>query len=56
MKLIKLKNIYTGEVVFCKDITDTSIGSDYVFIKVFKEDNPNRLYLVNREAFIILNK
>lgn len=54
MKVLKLKNIFTGEVVFCKDINDTTEGQDYTFIKVWREENPQRIFLVNREAFTIL--
>lgn len=56
MKTIKLKNIYTGEVVICKDVNDTIDGDNKTFIKVFKEEHPQRIFLVNREAFNILNK
>ena len=54
MKLIKLKNIYTGEIVYCNDINETSEGGGLTFIRVFKEDNQQRTFLVNREAFRIL--
>jgi hypothetical protein len=54
MKLIKLKNVYTGEIVYCKDINETSEGGGLTFIRVFKEDNHQRTFLVNREAFRIL--
>jgi hypothetical protein len=56
MKIVKLKNIYTKEIVFCRDLNDTTEGDDKVFIRVFKEENPQRTFLVNREAFVILNK
>lgn len=55
MKVIKLKNVYTGEIVLCKDINETTIGDGKTFIKVFKEEHPQRIFLVNREAFSILN-
>lgn len=54
MKLLKLKNVYTGDIVYCKDITDTSETDSMIFIKVFKEENPQRSFLVNREAFVVL--
>jgi hypothetical protein len=56
MKTVKLKNIYTGEIVYCKDMNETSEGGGLTFIKVFKEDNVQRTFLVNREAFNILDK
>ena len=55
MKLLKLKNVYTGEIVLCKDLKDITEGDGKVFVKVFKEENPNRTFLVNREAFTVLN-
>lgn len=51
---IKLKNKYDHEIVCCKDITDVVNDKDYVFIKVYKESNPERVYLVNREAFNVV--
>lgn len=56
MKIVKLKNIYTGEIVFCSDVNETIDGDGKTFIKVFKEEHPQRIFLVNREAFNILNK
>lgn len=54
MKLLKLKNVYTGEIVFCKDLNDITEGNGIVFVRVFKQENPQRTFLVNREAFTIL--
>lgn len=56
MKVVKLKNTYTGEVVYCPNIKEEVPSEGYVFIKVYKEENPQRLYLVNRNAFEILTK
>jgi hypothetical protein len=56
MKIVKLKNIYTGDIVYCKDLNDTTEGDGKVFVKVFKEENTQRTFLVNREAFTILDK
>ena len=56
MNAVKLKNIYTGEVVFCSNLNETTESDGKVFVRVFKEDNTQRTFLVNREAFIILNK
>ena len=55
MELLKLKNVYTGEIVLCKDLKDITEGDGKVVVKVFKEENPNRTFLVNREAFTVLN-
>lgn len=56
MKILKLKNIYTNEVVYCKDLNDITEGDGKVFIRVFKEENPERTFLVNRDAFTVLMK
>lgn len=56
MKSVKLKNVYTGEVVFCNDLNETTEADNKVFVRVFKEENPQRNFLVNREAFTILTK
>ena len=56
MKIVKLKNIYTGEIILCRDLKDTTEGDGKVFVKVFKEENPQRTFLVNREAFTVLDK
>lgn len=47
----KLKNIYTNELVYCKDLTETFVQNDITFIRVHSVDNPNREYLVNKAAF-----
>ena len=51
VKPTKLKNRYTGEVVFCSDIQEVIEQAPYRFIKVYKEDLPQRTYLVNKDAF-----
>jgi hypothetical protein len=47
----KLKNRYTGEVVYCTNIKEVIEQAPYNFIRVFKEDLPQRTYLVNKDAF-----
>ena len=54
MKPTKLKNIYTGDVVYCKNINDVTLVEEKAFIKVYSEDNPHRTFLVNRAAFNII--
>jgi hypothetical protein len=56
MKLVKLKNRYNGEIVYCKDINDVTAEGNYTFIKVFKEELPDRIYLVNKDAYVLLTK
>jgi len=56
MKVVKLKNIYTGETVVCEKFEETVQSDGKVFVRVYKEENPLRTFLVNREAFVVLNK
>lgn len=56
MKLLRLKNVYTGEIVVCQDINDVTEGNGTVFIRVFKEEYPHRTFLVNKEAFKLLSE
>jgi hypothetical protein len=51
LKPTKLKNRYTGEVVYCSNIHEVIEQAPYNFIRVFKEDLPQRTYLVNKDAF-----
>ena len=56
MKPVKMKNLYNGEVVVCEDlekITRTESGIN--FVTVYKEEKPERTFLVNREAYKILS-
>ena len=53
MKTVKLKNIFNGEVVFCSDLNDITETNGVKFIRVFKDENPDRTFLVNKEAFEI---
>jgi len=50
-KEVKLKNRYTGEIVYTKDLNDVTFSDGIVFVKVFNDKQPNRIYLANREAF-----
>ena len=53
---LKLKNKYTGEFVYCRkpeDVLDN--GNGYYFYRVFKKETPDRIYLVNRDAYIIVD-
>lgn len=55
MKISKLKNTYTGEVVYCRDLSKTVAGGgDMIFVKVYHPENPEREYLVNRSAFDVV--
>lgn len=50
-KVVKLKNRYTGEIVYTKDLNDVSFSDGIVFLKVYNDKQPNRIYLANKEAF-----
>jgi hypothetical protein len=56
MKLSELKNLYTGDIVFCKDLNDVIENDGIIFVRVFNKDNPERTFLVNRESFKILTQ
>ena len=56
MKTVKLKNRYNGEIVYCKDINDVTAEGTYTFIKVYKEELPDRIYLVNKDAYVLVTK
>jgi hypothetical protein len=55
-KVFVLKNLYTGEVVHTENFKEVSKVGEYNMISVYKPENPERKYLVNREAFKILHK
>jgi hypothetical protein len=55
VKVTKLKNKYTNEIVLCNDINKVDNDGKYSFIEVYNETNPNRKFLVNKESFTILN-
>ena len=50
-KIVKLKNLYTGEIVLTDSYNETRSENGLDFIKVFKPENPERKYFVNRAAF-----
>jgi hypothetical protein len=56
MKPVKLKNRYNGEIVYCKDIKDIVQDRLYTFIKVYKPELPGRIYLVNKDAYVLETK
>jgi len=55
-QVTKLKNRYTGEIVFCRDIKKVIEDKSYKFVQVYKEDLPARIYLVNLDSYEILTK
>ena len=50
---VKLINKYTKEEVYTRDYDDVIREGANEFIRVFAQSNPQRTYLVNRQAFEI---
>lgn len=55
-KVIKLKNKYTGDVFCTHDIDVIVEVGELKFVRVFHEKQPERTFLVNRDAFDIVSK
>ena len=55
-KTVKLKNIYSGMIVFTDDYDDVYRINQMDFIRVYDESNPRRSYLAHRAAFEKLDK
>ena len=56
VNVMKLKNRYNGDVVFCDNIKEIREESGVKFVLVYNSTNPNRKYLVNLDAFEVVNK
>jgi len=56
VKVIKLKNRYSSEIVLTDNYDDIRKEGNYEFILVYHENNPARKFLVNRLAYEVLNK
>jgi len=52
--LVKLVNKYTQEEVYTRDYNNVIREGANEFIQVFNQNNPNRTYLVNRNAFHVV--
>ena len=52
-KIIRLINKYTQEEVYTRNYDDVIKEGSNEFIRVFQQSNPQRTYLVNRQAFVI---
>jgi hypothetical protein len=55
-KIVKLKNRYSGDIVYTRNIKETVSSENIIFVKVFKEENPQREFLVNLNAFEVQDK
>ena len=56
VKVLKLKNLYSAEIVYAENYDDIRKEGNYEFILVYHAENPERKFLVNRQAYEILNK
>lgn len=56
VKVIKLKNRYSSEIVLTENYNDVRKEGNYEFILVYHEQNPERKFLINRLAYEIVNK
>jgi hypothetical protein len=54
--IMKLKNLYSGEIVFTENFDDIRKVNELELIEVFKQENTQRKYLVNRNAFVPVTK
>jgi len=55
-KIVILKNLYTGEIVHTEAYDEVDTVKGVEFILVYKPENPQRTYYVNRSAFQIVTK
>jgi len=52
-KNIRLINKYTKEEVYTRNYDDVVVEGSNEFIRVFQQSNPQRTFLVNRQAFVV---
>lgn len=55
-KVVKLRNRYSSEIVYTDNYDDVRVDNNYKFILVYHPENPERKFLVNREAYEKINK
>lgn len=53
-KIMQLRNMYTGEVVFTESFDKVEQTNGVNFIEVYNKNNPFRKYFVNRDAFTVV--
>lgn len=53
-KVVKLRNLYTGDIVFTNKYDAPVTTDGTTFIPVYSEVNPHRVYLVNKQAFKVV--
>ena len=52
--VVRLKNRYTGDIVFTKAYDKVEEQGGMKFIRVYNEKSPERTYMANRDAFEVL--
>lgn len=52
-KILRLVNKYTKEEVYTRNYDDVVVEGTNEFIRVFQQSNPQRTFLVNRQAFVV---
>lgn len=55
-KVVKLKNLYTGEIVYTDSYNEVRKENGLEFIQVYKPENVQRKYFVNKAAFSLQKK
>jgi len=56
VKIVKLKNRYSTDVVYAENYEDVRKDGNYEFIWVYFEHNPAKKFLVNRLSYEIVYK
>ena len=52
--IVRLKNRYTGDIVYTKSYDTVEEQGGMKFIRVYNEKNPERTSMANRDAFEVL--
>ena len=55
-KIVKMKNRYTKDIVLSEKYDEPLVENGINFILVYNQENPNRKFLVNRDAYEVVTK
>jgi hypothetical protein len=55
-KIVKLENVFTGDVVLFDESSEVREIDGIPFIQVCKEEKKDRFFFVKRSAYKVLNK
>lgn len=53
-KTMKLKNLYTGDIVLTENYDKVKQSGGSNFIEVYSPSNPYRKFLVNKDSFLVI--